>query len=112
MTDAQAASASGGELGLVVGDRARDDDLHVPVQVRGIVTDLRVDALGAQLVDRGGGAIASRDRAAVALQHARDARHAGATDAHQVDLGAHVRSPREAQELACDGRGGIGPRTR
>ena len=91
VTYAQPAAARGSQLRLVVGDRARDDDLHVPVQVRGIVADLRVDALGAQLLDRGGGAIASRDRSAVALQHARDARHAGATDAHQVHLGAHVR---------------------
>ena len=67
-------------LGLV--DRGRDDQLHARPQVRRIVPDARIDALGAQLLDRRGRAIAARDRAAVPAQHARDARHAGSADPH------------------------------
>ena len=88
---AQAAAARGHELGLVVVDRPRDDQLHVAVQVRRVVADARVDALRAQLLDGRRRAIAARDRAAVAPQHARDARHAGAADAQEVQLGAHGR---------------------
>ncbi len=72
-------------------DRARDDQLHAGPQVRGIVPDARIDALGAQLLDGRRRAVAARDGAAVPAQHARDARHAGAADAEQVQL-AHGRS--------------------
>ena len=48
----QAPAARSYELGLVLGDGARDDHLHVAVQVRRIVAHAHVDALGAQLLDR------------------------------------------------------------
>ena len=81
------------------------------VQVRGIVADLRVDALGAQLLDRRRGS----DRSPRPCGRGPAARARCPTcRRRRRPSGAPRRSraaPREAQELARDGRGGVGPRT-
>jgi hypothetical protein len=46
VANAQAAATRRDELRLVVRHGARDDHLHVPVEVSGIVTHARIDALG------------------------------------------------------------------
>ena len=97
-------AARGDELRLVLGDGARDDHLHVRVQVRRDRARARRRCPRRAAPRRAAGERSQPETvAAVAAQHAGDARHAGAADAEQVHLGAHGRRSRKAQELARDG---------
>ena len=77
-------------LGVVGGDRARDDDLGAGGDVGRVVADGRLDPGGAQraAVGRAGGAVGARDARAERVRDEREAAHPGAADPHEVQLAA------------------------